>query len=140
LDPRFLHLGRSVRPLTDVVEEFVVNPTTRATRKGGFARLNEQKKKKREELASSNSNGDGDSKGSKKRDKQCRHVPLTLDEKEKRKECWGTIQQVLSSANISMGDDVVVSVAAVDPSQSQPTTVVVGRNVDAVVQPLATIV
>jgi hypothetical protein len=134
LDPRFL--DRPLRP-TDVVEEFVVNPTTQETRKGGFSRLNKQKKEKRDELSSSNNNDDNNksNKGGKKRDKQRQHIPLTLEEKQKREECWGTIQQVLSSAN-GMGDE---NGAAAVEDPSQPTTVV-ARSVDAVVKPLVTIV
>jgi hypothetical protein len=130
LDPRFL--DRPVRP-TDVVEEFVVNPTTKETRKGGFARLNEQKKSRKDSSTAAAS------LRSKRKDRKCRHVPLTVEEKEKREECWETIQQVLANANHNStgedddGGDLV--------SQSYPTAITgVGRNVDAVVQPLATIV
>jgi hypothetical protein len=124
LDPRFL--DRPVRP-TDTVEEFVINPTTAQTRRGGFARLNEQKKKQRDN--NSSITAAATSLRSKRKDRKCRHIPLTVEEKQKREECWGTIQQVLSSSSSSSPN-----------SMEKDGTTVAGRNVDAVVHPLATIV
>jgi hypothetical protein len=89
LDPRFL--DRPLKP-TDVVQEFVVNPTTRETRKGKFNRLNQYTKNKEEEPRTAKPTA---LSANKKREKQRRLVPLTLEEIQKREACWTIIQQVL---------------------------------------------
>lgn len=97
LDPRFL--DRCVRA-TDVVHTLVINPTTKESRKGGFARLNPTATtwvdaSKASEKVSSRGR---EERSMKKRDIQ-NATPLTLQEKQQREACWATIQHLLSGTD-----------------------------------------
>jgi hypothetical protein len=86
LDPRFLE--RPLRP-TDVVTDLVINPTTKASRKGNFLRKNP------EVVAREGKPRPRRTRGEKV------HPSLSEDEMGEQKEAWRTIQDALEGGDVN---------------------------------------